>query len=133
MIGIVVMTHGALADGIVNACELFTGPAKQVETLSLKREDNIDDLSTAFEAAVKKVDTGDGVLVFTDLLGGSPCNVASMHLRTSHGFQLLTGVNLPMILEALITREQGMPVEELAQNCRNAGTDGVKLINELLG
>ena len=73
------------------------------------------------------------MLVFTDLLGGSPCNVASMHLRTSHGFQLLTGVNLPMILEALITREQGMPVEELAQNCRNAGTDGVKLINELLG
>ena len=43
MIGIVVMTHGALADGIVNACELVTGPAKQVETLSLKREDNIDD------------------------------------------------------------------------------------------
>ena len=63
MIGIDVMTHGAKADGIVNACELVTGPAKQVETLSLKREDNIDDLSTAFEAAVKKVDTGDGVLV----------------------------------------------------------------------
>lgn len=133
MIGIVVMTHGALSEGIVNASELVTGPAKQVVTLSLKREDNIDDLSAAFVAALEQVDTGDGVLVMTDLLGGSPCNVASMQLRTNPSFQLLTGVNLPMLLEALITREQGMTVEELARSCRDSAAGGVKLINEILG
>ena len=72
MVGIIVMTHGALAQGIVDAAELITGPAHQVQTLSLRREDNVNDLNDAFVAALEQVDTGDGVLVLTDLMGGLP-------------------------------------------------------------
>ena len=81
MVGIIVVTHGTLSEGIVDAAELITGPVTQVETLSLRREDNVNDLNAAFLAALDRVDTGDGVLVLADLLGGSPCNVASMNLR----------------------------------------------------
>lgn len=133
MVGIIVMTHGALSEGIVDASELICGPARQVETLSLRREDNIDNLNVAFKEALGRVDTGDGVLVLVDLLGGSPSNVASMNLRENPSFQLVTGVNLPMLIEALMSREQGATPAELAASVREAACEGVKHVNELLG
>ena len=60
MVGIIVMTHGTLSEGNVDAAELITGPVTQVETLSLRREDNVNDLNAAFLAALDRVDTGDG-------------------------------------------------------------------------
>ena len=132
MVGIIVMTHGALSEGIVDAAELITGPVTQVETLSLRREDNVNDLNAAFLAALERVDTGDGVLVLADLLGGSPCNVASMNLRDK-SYQVLSGVNLPMFIEALSSRDTAGSAEELMASCREAAVQGVKNINQLLG
>lgn len=132
MVGIIVMTHGSFSQGIVDACELICGPAQQVETLSLRREDNVDDLAKNFREAVARMDTGDGVLVLCDLMGGSPCNVSSMALREMGSFQLVSGVNLPMMLEAIMTRDTGASVEELAAACKTAAVEGVKHINELL-
>lgn len=132
MVGIIVMTHGTLSEGIVDAAELITGPVTQVETLSLRREDNVNDLNAAFLAALDRVDTGDGVLVLADLLGGSPCNVASMNLR-ERSYRVLSGVNLPMFIEALSSRDSAGSVEELQAACQEAGAQGVKNINQLLG
>lgn len=132
MVGIIVMTHGTLSEGIVDAAELITGPVTQVETLSLRREDNVNDLNAAFLAALDRVDTGDGVLVLADLLGGSPCNVASMNLREK-SYRVLSGVNLPMFIEALSSRDSAGSVEELQAACQEAGAQGVKNINQLLG
>lgn len=132
MVGIIVMTHGALSEGIVDAAELITGPVTQVETLSLRREDNVNDLNAAFLAALDRVDTGDGVLVLADLLGGSPCNVASMNLR-ERSYRVLSGVNLPMFIEALSSRDSAGSAEELQGACQEAGAQGVKNINQLLG
>lgn len=132
MVGIIVMTHGALSEGIVDAAELITGPVTQVETLSLRREDNVNDLNAAFLAALDRVDTGDGVLVLADLLGGSPCNVASMNLR-ERSYRVLSGVNLPMFIEALSSRDSAGSAEGLQAACQEAGAQGVKNINQLLG
>ena len=132
MVGIIVMTHGTLSEGIVDAAELITGPVTQVETLSLRREDNVNDLNAAFLAALDRVDTGDGVLVLADLLGGSPCNVASMNLR-ERSYRVLSGVNLPMFIEALSSRDSAGSSEELQAACQEAGAQGVKNINQLLG
>lgn len=132
MVGIIVMTHGSFSEGIVDAAELITGPVAQVETLSLRREDNVDDLNAAFIAALERVDTGDGVLVLADLLGGSPCNVASMNLR-ERSYQVLSGANLPMLIEALSSRETTSSLEGLAAACAEAAMQGVKNINQLLG
>ena len=132
MVGIIVMTHGALSEGIVDAAELITGHVTQVEALSLSREDNVNDLNAAFLAALDRVDTGDGVLVLTDLLGGSPCNVASMNLR-ERSYRVLSGVNLPMFIEALSSRDTASSAEELQASCQEAAVQGVKNINQLLG
>ncbi len=132
MVGIIVMTHGSLGEGLVDAAELITGPIAQVETLSLRREDNVNDLAAALLAALERMDTGDGVLVLADLLGGSPCNVAGMNLREK-SYQVLSGANLPMLIEALSCRETAGSPKELAEVCANAGVQGVKNINQLLG
>ena len=116
----------------MDAAELITGPVTQVETLSLRREDNVNDLNAAFLAALDRVDTGDGVLVLADLLGGSPCNVASMNLR-ERSYRVLSGVNLPMFIEALSSRDSAGSAEELQAACQEAGAQGVKNINQLLG
>lgn len=132
MVGIIVMTHGTLAEGLVDAAQLIMGPAEQVKTLSLKREDNVDDLDAAFKATLESVDTGDGVLVLADLFGGSPCNVASMNLREGNRYELVSGANLPMLIEAIMSREGASSASELASICRDAAVAGVKHVNELL-
>lgn len=132
MVGIVVMSHGDLADGIVSAGEVIMGPATQVATLSLRREGNVDELTRAFEAALDEVDAGDGVLVLCDLFGGSPCNVASMGLRTERNYHLVSGANLPMLIEAINSRDEGLDPRELARRCIDSAHEGIRHINELL-
>ena len=132
MVGIVDMTHGDLADGLLSASEVIMGPAQQVRTLSLRREGNVDELTAEFGRALEEVDTGDGVLVLADLFGGSPCNVASMGLRNARAYHLVSGVNLPMLIEALNSRDEGLGPEELAQRCLESAHAGMRHVNELL-
>ncbi len=131
MIGIIVMTHGNFSEEILRSCELIAGPAKKVATLKLNRNDNIENLNENFVKELDNLDDGDGVLVLTDLLGGSPSNVASLNLKKGRKFEALTGINLPMLLEALISRE-GKTLEELTKVCIESGKTGVNHINEIL-
>ena len=132
MIGIVVMSHGGLAEGLVSASEVIMGPAQQVRTLSLRREGSVDELSSDFERVVNEVDTGDGVIVLCDLFGGSPCNVASMGLRSARNYHLVSGANLPMLIEAINSRDEGLSPAALAQRCVESSHEGIRHINELL-
>ena len=132
MVGIVVMTHGGLAEGLVSASEVIMGPAQQVKTLALRREGNVDELAAEFAAALDEVDTGDGALVLCDLFGGSPCNVASMGLRTARNYHLVAGANLPMLIEAINSRDDGLDAEALAKRCVETANEGIRHINELL-
>ena len=132
MVGIVVMTHGGLAEGLVSASEVIMGPAQQVKTLALRREGNVDELAAEFAAALDEVDTGDGALVLCDLFGGSPCNVASMGLRTARNYHLVAGANLPMLIEAINSRDEGLDAEALAKRCVETANEGIRHINELL-
>lgn len=132
MIGIVVMSHGGLAEGLVSASEVIMGPAQQVRTLSLRREGSVDELSGDFERVVNEVDTGDGVIVLCDLFGGSPCNVASMGLRSARNYHLVSGANLPMLIEAINSRDEGLSPAALAQRCVESSHEGIRHVNELL-
>ena len=132
MIGIVVMSHGGLAEGLVSASEVIMGPAQQVRTLSLRREGSVDELSNDFERVVNEVDTGDGVIVLCDLFGGSPCNVASMGLRSARNYHLVSGANLPMLIEAINSRDEGLSPAALAQRCVESSHVGIRHVNELL-
>lgn len=132
MIGIIVVTHGNFSKEIIKSCELIAGPAEKVIGLTLNREDNIENLNEQFLKSLNELEDGDGVLVLADLLGGSPSNVASLNLKKGCKYQAITGLNLPMLLEAMINRN-GNTLEQLAEACIQAGAEGVKHINKILG
>ena len=132
MKGIVITSHGPMAQGILETSKLFFGDQPQLTARCLYADDNPDDFVDTLKEAVAEVDTGDGVYVFCDMLFGSPCNCMSRILAEdmeSDKIQVITGVNLAMILQVLSTREAGDPeMEELLQ----AGTDGIVDLKALL-
>ena len=132
MKGIVITSHGPMAQGILETSKLFFGDQPQMKACCLSAEDNPDEFVDVLKQAVAEVDTGDGVIVFCDMLFGSPCNCMARVIGAdlqSDRIKVLTGVNLSMILQILSTREAGDPaVEELL----NAGKEGIGDLNAIL-
>ena len=132
MKGIVITSHGPMAQGILDTSKLFFGEQAQMKACCLSAEDNPDEFVDVLKEAVKEVDTGDGAYVFCDMLFGSPCNCMARIIAEdmeSDKIQVITGVNLAMILQVLSTRESSSPaVEELTQS----GHDGIADLKQVL-
>ena len=111
MIGIVLISHGPLASGLLQAAEMIAGEQSQVAVLELQPAQEMDQFREAMEQAVARVDSGDGVLIVADLFGGSPANTSAYLLRP--GVEVVCGANLPMLLEVLTLRD-GQTLSELA-------------------
>lgn len=127
MVGIVIAAHGNFASGLLDAATLIIGEQTNVFTIGLKHGDDIAGFGEALSAGVAKVDEGNGVLVLTDLFGASPYNQAVMLSRKMEklNYQLLTGVNLPMLVQALNDRMLDKGLEEMKANSKLAGQDGI--------
>ncbi|MBQ2655755.1 MAG: PTS sugar transporter subunit IIA [Erysipelotrichaceae bacterium] len=132
MKGIVITSHGPMAQGILETSKLFFGEQPQIKACCLSAEDNPDDFVNVLKDAVKEVDTGDGVIVFCDMLFGSPCNCMARIIAEdmeSDKVQVITGVNLAMILQTLSVREANdVDVAELLK----AGNDGIADLKAIL-
>ncbi|MBQ1347649.1 MAG: PTS sugar transporter subunit IIA [Erysipelotrichaceae bacterium] len=132
MKGIVITSHGPMAQGILETSKLFFGEQPQIKACCLSAEDNPDDFVNVLKDAVKEVDTGDGVIVFCDMLFGSPCNCMARIIAEdmeSDKVQVITGVNLAMILQILSVREANdVNVAELLK----AGNDGIADLKAIL-
>lgn len=125
MKGIVIASHGAMAQGILETSKLFFGEQQQMKAFCLQANDNPDDFVEVLRQGIKDVDSGDGVIVFCDMLFGSPCNcmmrIISEDLDNPK-LDVICGVNLAMILQILAVRENGdCTVEELL----DAGHQGI--------
>lgn len=131
MIGIVVVSHGPLAEAIKSAAEMIVGPQERFLALGMNPAADLDRLREQIESAATEVAAGDiaGVLVLVDLMGGSPAN-ASAYLANS-GTTVLCGVNLPMLLEVLTTRERAS-IQELTEIALQAAKDGVINLTQML-
>jgi PTS system mannose-specific IIA component len=105
MIGLVLATHGTLGEALILSMDVILGEQPQVEALSLQVEDDIEEANRRLNEAMKKVDSGDGVLILTDMLGGTPSNL-SLALLGQSGVEVISGVNLPMLLKATQAREK---------------------------
>ena len=130
MKGIVLVSHGKLAEGMLDAVKMFAGEPEQIAALGFMPEEELALFAGKLKRAVDEVDSGDGVVVFCDLLFGSPCNCSGMLLRTEEDLervQVVTGVNLPMVIEYVTARGSGMGVESVIQT----GRDGIVDYNEL--
>lgn len=115
MVGVVVATHGPLASSIVESGALIMGQCENVQCLGLYHGDSIEEFEDKVLNAVSEADTGEGVLILTDLLGGSPCNMAAKAISEfseTKKIDCLYGVNLPVFLE-IMNAKNHMKFDEL--------------------
>ncbi len=104
MIGILVVTHGYFGKELINSLTMITGAQKKCEALSLRPEDEVTLLKEHVNEKIEEMDDGNGILILTDIIGGSPFNVCSSYLKNQN-VEVLTGVNLPMLIEACELRD----------------------------
>lgn len=125
------VTHGTMADGLMDAARMIVGEKEALAPIQLREEDDVEGLMARVETAIEEVDSGDGVLVLVDLPGASPFNASARIAMENDSVNVVTGVNLPMLAEMLVQRE-GNSLEQLAELSKNAGTGGVKTLAEIL-
>lgn len=98
MIGLVLVTHGRLADELRAAMEHVVGAQRNVGTVCIGPEDDMESRRTEIRSLIEKIDTGDGVVILTDMFGGTPSNLA-ISMMSRDGVEVLSGVNLPMLVK----------------------------------
>ena len=129
-IGGVIVTHGHLASEFIAAAEMIVGPMPHVTPASIDWHDDIDVAQAELERAIARVSQGRGVLLLTDMFGGAPTDIASMFLHNP-GIEVVTGVNLPMILK-LSDQSADDSLTEVSRRVREAGKEGIHVAGELL-
>ena len=131
MTGLIIVTHGDLAQGFLHAAFMIIGPQEGVMALCTRRDDQLEaiELQLRNMAAALGQD-GDGVLVMTDLFGGTPTNI-SLSLLAAGQVEVLTGVNLPMVLKFFGQRGK-VPLAELAVLLKVYAQQGVVLVSETI-
>lgn len=125
MIGFVVTGHGEFARGITSSLEMIGGKQEQYETVLFLAENPLEQLGKDIRAAIKKVDSGEGVIVFTDLKGGTPFNESVMASLEFDNVQVITGTNLAMLLEGSLARIGATDVKEFADGLVTTGASQV--------
>ena len=114
MIGKLILTHGGLARELMSAAQVISGRLAAFEALSLDWNDSFDEARAKVRAAIERLDEGQGVLILTDMYGGTPSNVAVSFLQAGK-VEVLTGVNLPMVLRLACQTEEPEDLEEMAR------------------
>ena len=99
MFGIIVGTHGKFSEEIVTSCEMICGPQPNVRAVTLVPGEGPDDVVKKYEEAIAALDCADGVIFLNDLFGGSPYNAACRLAANNEAYGIVTGVNLPMLIE----------------------------------
>jgi len=130
LIGGVIVTHGHLASEFIAAAEMIVGPMPHVTPASIDWHDDVDVARSELERAITRVSRGGGVLLLTDMFGGTPTDIASMFLDNPN-IEVVTGVNLPMILK-LADQTANETLADLSRRVREAGHEGIHVAGELL-
>ena len=105
MIGMILVTHGRLAEELRSAMEHVVGTQRNVDTVCIGPEDDIDNRRAEIEACITRCDTGDGVVLLTDMFGGTPSNLA-ISMMEKKGVEVIAGVNLPMLVKLAKVRSK---------------------------
>ena len=130
MIGALIVTHGRLAIELLNAAEMIVGEIHGVAAVSLGWHDDVDTAGDMVRNALERVRTPDGVLILTDMFGGTPTNIASTLLDEGK-VEVVTGVNLPMLIK-LAQVAEGQPLAAAARLVRESGQNSIYMASDLL-
>jgi mannose PTS system EIIA component len=130
MIGLILVTHGTLANEFVVAMEHVVGPQKQIATVCIGPRDDMEQRRKEIAQAIKSVNSGDGVIILSDLFGGTPSNL-SISLLDAGRVEVIAGVNLPMLIR-LESARKNMSVTEAVAAARDAGRKYISVASEVL-
>lgn len=131
MIGLVLVTHGQLATEFVIAMEHVVGPQKAVAAIGIGARDDMEKRRLEIAESIEKVDSGKGVIILTDLFGGTPSNLA-ISLMEKGKVEVIAGVNLPMLIRLDGVRKT-MEISEAIAAAKEAGQKYISVASEILG
>lgn len=130
MIGLVLVTHGHLADEFIAATEHVVGPQTHIEAICIAAEDDMEIRRADIAAAIARVDAGKGVIMLTDMFGGTPSNLAISLLGP--GTEVIAGINLPMLIKLASVRKT-MTVADAVEAAQQAGRKYIAVASKMLG
>lgn len=128
-IGIVLVTHGNFGSNLLESAQLILGPQENLVCVPVPPQAGGDEIIGEIKQAVVEGNRGNGVLVLTDLFGGTPTTL-SLSLLKDHNMEVVAGVNLPMLIKALQSRH--LSLEDMAQAVREAGRKGIVVAGQML-
>ena len=131
MTGVVLATHGELGRALIGAMEMIVGAQPLVAALSLQVADRIEDATSRLQEALDVADEGDGVLVLTDMLGGTPSNLCLALIGGPRPVEVVSGVSLPMLLKAAQVRRES-DLRETAAQVKKVGRGAIIVASEVL-
>lgn len=129
MIGLVLVTHAGLAEELLRGAEMIVGPIDLAEAVGIRPGDQADAIMDRIGEAVRRV-SGDGALIMTDMFGGTPSNMSLSFLETDR-IEVLTGVNLPMVIKFAAERDR-TAVAELATALKECGRESIAVAGDYL-
>lgn len=129
-IGGVIVSHGQVANELVAAAEAVVGDLEHITAVSIGWHDDVEMAKAEIEQAIARVSTGSGVLLLTDMFGGTPTNIAAMFLESGK-VEIVTGVNLPMVIK-LASVNKEISLADLAREVETQGKDAICRAGELL-
>lgn len=128
MVGILVISHGGFSEGVLDSLSMFFENEKQIDSMRVNCETNIDYFKDEMGRKINELDTGDGVLILADIFGGSPCNSTYNYLKEN--VRIVTGFNFPMLISAVTKRNTITDKKQLAASIIKEAQDGIIDVNE---
>ncbi len=130
MVGIVVVAHGELAKAFEDAATMIVGPADAFRSCRFAQGMDVDELRKILKTSIRDVNHGEGVIILTDMFGGTPSNISLSFLEAG-AIEVVTGMNLPMVITAL-TKRDGKNLKELAGLLKESGSRNIHIASEIL-
>ncbi|MCF7822304.1 MAG: PTS sugar transporter subunit IIA [Mariprofundaceae bacterium] len=131
MIGIVLIAHARIASEMLAAAEHVLGKQSLIMSLNVEDSDRPDQLHEQLQQMLQQTNTGDGVLIFADMFGGTPCNVA-LSLVSEGNVEMISGFNLPSLIKAISLRRQPVSLHELAREVASSGQQYICLASDYM-
>ena len=134
MIGIVIVSHGNLGTALSESAEMIFGEKNDIVTVSISSiSENVETFRDEIVSAIDKADKGNGVIVLTDLFGGTPCNL-SISVAGTKNIEIVAGVNLPMVLKLLtiIEQEKILSLKEIAEFAKDSGKKQISVVSDFM-
>ena len=130
MVGLLIVTHCNLGEELLNAARFIVGQVERIDSVAITETGGSDIIRKKIEDKARALDAGDGVIILTDMFGGTPSNISLSFLKENE-VEVLTGVNLPMVI-AIIQHRPSLKLAPLAETAREAGRSGISLASKLL-